>query len=65
MDAKRVADMFEEILNEYNRSFSSVLDFNSGDKSKHNLNFIFAKLSEVFVEIEKIKEELKMCKRII
>lgn len=65
MDIKKISDNFENLLNEYSRSLEDSEIESNEELTIYRTNFIFAKLSELFTEIQSIKDEIKMCKRII
>jgi len=63
-DIKKLADKFEALEIEYDKTFDSI-EITLDDLPAHRLKFIFAKLAEILVEIDNIKNELRKCKRII
>jgi hypothetical protein len=63
-DIKKLADKFEELEKEYDKTFDNI-EINLDDLPAHRLKFIFAKIAEILVELDNIKKELKGCKKII
>jgi hypothetical protein len=64
-DIKKIADKFEELEKEYDKTFEGKEFKTMSELYSHRHQFVFAKLAEALVEIDNIKEELMIGKRLI
>jgi len=59
MNVKKIADKFETIEKEYDKSFDNLIFNSMTELHAHRLQFLFAKMSEMMVEIDNLKDELR------